>query len=399
MKQNKLCVKQHDYEHYLIPLPMNALFGKKRKSYLFSELEKRHPCFSDEFCFDTRLRFEKRHLFFDVVVISKMKLVEYRRKLKKYSSGVRFENLKNRQWFDDKKKYLKVLSIFIVLIGASLFLKFNHQRKNKVTTESKVPEQSIIIAPQNLPSVNEFCSKLLNVVFQNDGKINNFEWKTDGYKESINCAMKNVFPEQFEDFLDVTDFSEIKYVNDIPNISFSGDKKLANENVFPKKNVEKYELYESIRKVLFRSGTRIISEKRNPYCISFYFSNGNGVLEDLFNLLKTYDPGISKVTLSCSDDNVFFMEMTLSPVFANSEGLDLSILNKYLGLFLNKEKIQKVQIDYKKEIHKEKNNNQNLKKIGEVVYSDGGKTSFYKNELNKTIKIFEKNGESYEKTN
>lgn len=392
MKQNKLCVKQHDYEHYLIPLPMNALFGKKRKSYLISELEKMHPCFSDEFCFDTRLKFEKRKFFYEVVVINKMKLIEYRRKQKRYSSGVRFENLGNRQCFDDRKKYLKIILFFIVLLCTLFFLKFNHQRKNKVTTESKVPEQPIIIAPQKLPSVNEFCSKILDVIFQNDGKINNFEWKTDGYKESINCAMKKVFPEQFEDFLDINNFSEIKYVNDIPNVSFSGEQKLANENSIFRNNSEKIELYESIRKILFTAGAKIISENRIPYCISFYFSNGNEVLDNLSNLLKIYDSGISKVFLSCSDDNVFFMEMTLSPLFANSEGLDLSILNKNLGLFINEKASQKNLIECKNENFMEKEKKQNLQKFGEVIYANGRKTEFYKNEKKQTIKITEDNG-------
>lgn len=393
MKQNKLCVKQHDYEHYLIPLPMNALFGKKRKSYLFSELEKRHPCFSDEFCFDTRLRFEKRHLFFDVVVISKMKLVEYRRKLKKYSSGVRFENL-GRKVFLEKRNYLLGLCVLFLFVGI-LLLVSNYQRKNEIKSENIVPESNpIIIAPQKLMKVNEFCSKFLEIVLKNEGTVNYFEWKTDGYKEKISCELKNIYPEQFDSFLNVSDFSEIKYENDIPVVSFSGEEKLANENIFLKKDCENSELYSCIRNVLQESGVKVISEKRIPYCVKFVYSKETDVINELDRLFNIYNVGVSNVKLIYSDDKNFSMEITLCQDFSNSVGLDLAILSECKRLFIPGYKERKqISNDNETFFYNTKFEKQDIspraQKIGEVRYKDGRKVVYYKTEDNKTVKRFE----------
>ena len=42
-------VKKSDYENYSINLPFKFLLGKRRKKFIFKELEKLHPCFSDEY--------------------------------------------------------------------------------------------------------------------------------------------------------------------------------------------------------------------------------------------------------------------------------------------------------------------------------------------------------------
>lgn len=393
MKTNKLCVNQQDYEHYLIPLPMNALFGKKRKSYLLSELEKMHPCFSDDFCFDTKLKFEKRHLFFDVVVISKMKLAEYRRKLKKYSAGVRFENL-SRMGFFEKRIYLGTCFVLFLIVCVFLFVE-NYQRKNKITSECIVPESNpVIIAPQKLMKVNEFCLKFFEIILKNEGIVNNFEWKTDGYKEKISCELENIYPEQFGSFLNVSDFSEIKYVNGIPCVSFSGEEKLANENIFLKKDRENSELYNCIRNVFKESGVKVISEKRMPYSVNFIFSKETDVINELNKILNIYNASVSEVKINYSNENCFSMEVTLCQDFSNSDGLNISILSDFKGLFIPgyKEK-EHINNDNETSFYKKTFEKQyvspNSRKIGEVRYKDGRKVVYYKTEDNKTVKRYE----------
>ena len=78
MKEN--CLRKEDFDRYIIPLPLSKIAGKSRKKYLFSELEKRHPCFSNEFCFDSKLILGKKGFLSDVIVMNKMKLAGYDRK-------------------------------------------------------------------------------------------------------------------------------------------------------------------------------------------------------------------------------------------------------------------------------------------------------------------------------
>ena len=55
MKKNGFEINTKDYDVYALHLPVSVLFGKKRERFLVTELGKRHPCFSDEFCFDSKL--------------------------------------------------------------------------------------------------------------------------------------------------------------------------------------------------------------------------------------------------------------------------------------------------------------------------------------------------------
>lgn len=54
--KNENVVRKNEYDRYLIPMPFSKLLGERKKKYIFSELEKRHPCFSNKFCFDSRFR-------------------------------------------------------------------------------------------------------------------------------------------------------------------------------------------------------------------------------------------------------------------------------------------------------------------------------------------------------
>ena len=71
-------VKKSDYEKYSIILPFKFLLGKRRKKFIFKEREKLHPCFSDEYCFDSKILYKNWKFFADVLVMNKMKLASYR---------------------------------------------------------------------------------------------------------------------------------------------------------------------------------------------------------------------------------------------------------------------------------------------------------------------------------
>ena len=84
-KRNKneshIFLKDFDYEKYQLVLPYRFLFGRKRQRFIYSELEKMHPCFSGEFCFDSNMRkVSKKGFVSDVMVIIKINLLNMRLK-------------------------------------------------------------------------------------------------------------------------------------------------------------------------------------------------------------------------------------------------------------------------------------------------------------------------------
>ena len=75
---NKNVILKKDYECYSLRVPWKLSFGRRRKNFLFGELEKMHPCFSNECRFDSRLKLSKSGIKTDVVVMSGLKLAEYK---------------------------------------------------------------------------------------------------------------------------------------------------------------------------------------------------------------------------------------------------------------------------------------------------------------------------------
>ena len=74
-------IRKDDLERYEIVVPFLNIAGRRRKQFLCSELEKLHPCFSDEFAFDSVIKKVcKKGLCEDVFVMNKYRLAEYERK-------------------------------------------------------------------------------------------------------------------------------------------------------------------------------------------------------------------------------------------------------------------------------------------------------------------------------
>ncbi len=88
----KQIIQKKDFESYEIILPFSAIAGKRRKQYLCSELEKMHPCFSDEFAFDSAVKkISRKGLCAEVVVMNKYRLAEYEDKRRFSGKGFRLE--------------------------------------------------------------------------------------------------------------------------------------------------------------------------------------------------------------------------------------------------------------------------------------------------------------------
>ena len=71
-------ISEKDYERYKIFVPLKTFVYGRQKKYISSELEKLHPCFSDDYCFDSKFKVSKKGLYANVVVMEKLRLGEYK---------------------------------------------------------------------------------------------------------------------------------------------------------------------------------------------------------------------------------------------------------------------------------------------------------------------------------
>lgn len=76
----KAIIKSSDYDSYKFQLPVKSLLGSKRKSYIFSQLEKRHPMFCAKNCFDTKIVFAHKKMWALVTVMDNAVLASYKAK-------------------------------------------------------------------------------------------------------------------------------------------------------------------------------------------------------------------------------------------------------------------------------------------------------------------------------
>ncbi|MCQ2575091.1 MAG: hypothetical protein MJ162_00005, partial [Treponema sp.] len=75
-KKNSVLEKDY-YEFFNFAVPVKVLLTGKNEQYLYGELGKLYPCFSEASCFDYRLKFGRKGISADVVVTEKFILAEY----------------------------------------------------------------------------------------------------------------------------------------------------------------------------------------------------------------------------------------------------------------------------------------------------------------------------------
>ncbi len=243
-------VQKEEYDRYFIPLPVSCLVGKKSEKYIFSELEKRHPCFSNEFSYDSRLKISKKGFVSDVVVIRKLRLSQYRNFL-----GVKFAGEKGKRFISRKVKWLGIFVALVLALVTGLAvwgLAFGQDPFEDSPSGAGAgtgggqalwgtglglagnpsPSSSGVglagtSASLELGAGLDFLGEMKNL----NGHISNFSWKWDGFTEKITAAVDCVYPEDFSDFLKngESEISFINYVNGKPEFKLSVEKKSAGQ--------------------------------------------------------------------------------------------------------------------------------------------------------------------------
>jgi len=374
-KRNRQIIKNEDFDRYIFQVSPGFVFEKNKKKILFDELQKRHPAFNTMFSIDTLFCVKKRKLYLDVIVINKIILADYKRKYRFSDFGFALENEKRLPCFINKKIFLGLLLLFIITLFAGIKITGNRKKELPVIELQKEVE----IPVQNKGEQKYHGEDFFQIIESQNGTVDSFVWKTS-FKEEITASVKNVFPESLAELSGVSN-GNVKYSEQKPEFTFTGKwNKTAGKNslleVFDWKRKE-------IRKLLYENKIILIEEKSNPLRFSFKCGKSFYFFEQLEVVFKNLQIEVCEVSVRKSGDGTFFIEIELSEVSGESEGIPIGIINKYVGCFYTPS-------ESKKENIVSKSIDEGLIQIGRIVYEDGNQTIFYKDSKNKIHKSKER---------
>lgn len=380
MKINKALINNNDVEQYRIPISLGNWLPKAKRKYICGELEKRHPCFSNEFCFFTKDKLSKNGIVSDVFVIEKTKLKNLTKNIYKNnfhsSNNINFNS--NR-----KRRFIIILSSFC--LSALIIYLFINNNRNLIEIEPLYEE----IHESIITSFNDFnrntLGKFLTAVENNQGQIRKLRWNLGITGEIITGTIDNLLPEKLEDIIPETKIKSIKYLDKKPFFDFFIENKFVLNGDFEYSNKVSLKNRELLRKKLQELDVEIMEESLNPYRILFSFpiennfcNNSNLLinLNDFFCKEKIY---IKEIDITSKEnilnDSKIYMSLILSEckLFTNNILKDIS---NNLELFI-KDRIVKSEI--KNKVLKDSNNfNTDNTIIGEVNYTSGKKVIFFR---------------------
>lgn len=184
----KTIISSSDYELYKIPLPWSFLLKRKGKMLILSELEKMHPRFSGNCCFDTRFFLEKKQLVADVVVMEKARVAEY-----KNSGGLLYiDNGAKRNVFAERTLVFRLLTIFLLSMAGFLSLRIvmslflSDRNMVELVSKQKEPYWEDVESKETSKSISsprELITDVFRSVSKKGGKISAFSYRAKTFSE------------------------------------------------------------------------------------------------------------------------------------------------------------------------------------------------------------------------
>lgn len=365
-------VHKNDTERYKIAVPFNFLFGKKRQKYISSELEKRHPCFTDDFGFDSVLTLVHGKPMLDVVVAKKIKLEENIADLKKrkfvYAAGFVF--------------------FVICLLLFSFVIVFNH--KNDKTKAFENDEKEDGVEQTNVQysagadgfSGFDFCDFLFEIIGKNNGRIRELSLKYDCFTQTVEALAKGIYPEQFSEIYSDLFISPVSYESEVPVLKckYKGKVKIDKKN----ETCDLKSFLPRIRKVLVQCDGDLIEESINPISFRFNYGDVEKILREIDCVCKDENVGITQFDIAENQKTILFDKDV-----SYCDGIKLKNICDNIRLFdVHVKHVKKTTISEKKatEMKIAKNIAKNITKIGEVKYQDGTTNVFYKDSNGKLVK-------------
>lgn len=381
MRDSKVILNKRDYDVYSFDLPVSFLFGKRREKFIAGELGKRHPCYSDECCFDSRISLKLKGVCSDVVVMNKLRLTELRNE----NLGKRLCVVERKGCVFDSGMVLLWKKVwFFVLVGSfalMLCVGVAACRKNSVNVESVTGSGSLEGADVDK---RIDVKKFFEIVTENKGRCTWFEWRSEEMTENYTASVSLVYPEKFYESGENIVVSAVSYSEGLPSMVVS---QKARKSMSAKKDagVNYVFFVPLIRDILKENKAVFREENANPFSIKFSFegieAGKENVISKIGKVAKENEVSISYLMLRYCEDSSFEVQINFAKT--KYEGIDLELVGNYLQLFYGK-KISKKNVAPAKRV--DVATKAFGTKMGEVAYADGSKIVFYKNSDGKIIK-------------
>lgn len=406
-------IQKKDYERYSVRLPFRVFLSRKRNRnrFLFGELEKLHPCFSDECSFDSRLRLEKKGLVSDVVVMNSLKLSEYKAR---YLGKRLFleENPEKVVFKGNGEKRFLTGGVFVLLLAAAgirLFLsgvnkKAADQKQTYTDMEVSGEEKKSSLTQIGRPP-GEITDLFLSAVEGDSAFLSELEWKCDGMNESFFASVGYIVPDRLMK-IDDLEFSSVTYRENVPFFTAKGKCRLRKNSMSKTEivwangksgifNVDE-NVFSELRNIIGRAGAELVEESFNPWKIRFILKNASldrteNLVSEMAGFILETGIAIRRLVIRKGGFDDFELEIETAPDLEPFMGVNLSILEKRFRLFglkNEKEKVQSYQIAVGKK-SSDKNSDvsrqENLRKIGEIRHKDGSFVVYFKNKQGKIL--------------
>ncbi len=413
-------LRKNDFEKYEVLLPFSAAIGRRRKSFLCSELEKMHPCFSDEFCFDSTVRkIGKKGLFTDVLVISKRKLAEYEGKRNFTGAGFFAERMKHRFFVNTRLRLVGIAAIAcaLVIVVSLIYGKVFGNNGSIISDELikasvSISEKPAVSTPEiTVTAASPISNMFFEVLKNSDGKISFFEWKIDGFTETLSASVRGIYPEdlsvlkEFKNRNKVEEFVSYENGSPVMKLFYSQKFSVLKVNIEEKSDllpdvqiIETSDFNKSLRNIISVNNGVLTEEKAPPYHIEFtcaFDFEVKKIFQEIAELINSGKRRITELTVNCMKDGKCSVGISIEPESPEKlPGFDLDFLSENMKAFesINKKKSSPVTSSVKQSstlfISPQ---NKFLKKIGEIKSSDNTTVVFYKNENGKIERRIQKN--------
>ena len=403
MKINNV-INKEDYENYKIQMPVNYLFSKKKNKFIYGELEKVHPCFSDDFCFFPKNKISHKGVISDVIVIYKSKLAEYKNKTG--LNNFKLEDLSKRKIRIGKSKYV-LIGFIILAVIILLFCIVNYEKEKKIKQENLVNE-NIELDNGEKEFMKDFAfydkknlNTFFNIIRNNKGILNNLNWNLNLKGENLLCSVENIYPELVEEKFPACIISDIAYKERIPVFDFTISNNFSFDLENSNNKTISSEFKKGIRNLLINNNSIIEKETSFPYEISFnsYINmqqRENNIFLKLSNFLNKESTYIQSISINHNTTTNGYNLLKVKILFSNNylyKNNTMEDIGKNIDLWFSEEIKNINNNNIKKSINDKlpsissvedfKNKNEI---IGEIKYNNGRKIIFYKNEKGKIDK-------------
>ena len=383
MKKNTINCPQKDYDFYTIPFPVKALFGPRREHYIFSELEKLHPCFSNDCSYDTHFRIEKSGLKADVVVMQKYKVAEY----KANKTNLVFKESVRHHFFAQRKRkavYLFLTAAVLLIIVLVYTINLFSAARQSDLTESQLTQTYTEPEP-SLQQKELLILHLLNDVSTNGGTVSDFSWHFDGYNETAAMLVKGLFPEQFMGFDSAIKLSSMTFDAYVPVIPVSFNEHYVVQAPGEPSLCETKR--NALRKVIVENNLELMEETVQPLGIKFIAQNNQSLkTANLISFLEQNNMPVSDLKIN-SSQNQIKIEIVFSSVnLAGLSGFYECIKNNMKLFFTEQENTMPQEMFSQTVPLQTAQPQQTLLKIGQIIKPDGYVITWYKDENGKIVK-------------